>query len=103
MKDGYDSADSDDSTSSRNSIKSFASLRSNATNRSSLSTRTDINSRRSNRRTDEIAEEIFLTDAEKEKALKDYKKTLPPFHLDNLKFACTKDRIYKKLLWKLVN
>ena len=94
MKDGYDSADSDDSctsTGSRNSVRSFTSLRSSATNRSGMSTRTDINSRRSRRRTDEIAEEILLTDAEKEKALKDYKKTLPPFHLDNLKFACTKD------------
>ena len=34
--------------------------------------------------------EAGLTFEEREEAIKEYKSKLPPFHLDNLKFALTK-------------
>ena len=90
MNGGEDPAnDSNDSgQSSAFSVKSFASMRSNATSRSKYSTQTNY---AKNRNADEIAKNLFLTQEEKEQAIAEYKKSLPPFHIDNLKFPCAKN------------
>ena len=92
MKNGEDAAndsnDSEQSVSSSFSVKSFTPVRSRATTGSKYSTRTDF---ARNRNADEIAKNLFLTQEEKEQAIVEYKKSLPPFHLDNLKFPCAKN------------
>ena len=88
-----DSDDSNRSMSSSFSVRSFASLRSDSSTRSNFSTRTGYGNKNSKRNADTIAKDILLTREEKDQAIADYKKDLPPFHLDSLKFICAKDEM----------